>query len=564
MENNTGFSKLLNVKVPAPKRSNFNLSKPWYSTLSPGFLNVVDVLECLPGDDINLSITSRIKSNPAIAPLLGSFKVRFFKFFAPMRNYVPPMNRNDLRTDFKNNFELPVFSISQKTDQEEFLQIVTPGSLLEQIGVPIGFNSRLGSSSGIRINAVPILAYYDIFRNYFLNPQEDTFPLESFDVTSGRNITMRVPIEDLDASFKYWTEHAYANNASPTLNNYFFNRPVGEALPNTLLAEMQLEALGEGSYGLPSVEDYNRLMSFSTHSGLCRTCYGNDVFMSRLATSYVDYVNSEVRVDTSSGSFNINQLRMANKLAKFVDRSVLSGTRYGDWLKAHFGQQNMSHLNVPYFIGAEDYELTFDDVVSQSETGNGENGYLGSVGGRLSEYLPAADDDKFYVKEHGYYMVLMTLTPKVSYFQGLPKYLQKTQFSDIYVPELDAVGWQPILRKDMLASKMAVFGESLYDWDNRADDILGYSPAWIEYMTRQGSIHGQFATSQRYWTLAREFGYRNANGVWEEDYTTYVDPSAYNYAFAGGVEDYVDNFYMLARLNCYAKRNISKQILPSL
>lgn len=573
-------SKLLNVSIPAPRRSMFDLSRPNRSTIAPGLLYPMLVEEILPGDDINLSVESRLKSHATLAPILGMFDCTYYHFFCPMRNYVPDMNLNIKQTNFRDEFTLPTFQIpfngpgSPTYDQltGTVLFSVGAGSLLDYLGLPVGLNMLSSFDDSLRFtsevyNALPLICYWDIWRNYFANPQAETVPVYTGFGHFAGEVELSHEYKELDVRFfDRFFEELLTRQLSglSDINNMFF----------TVLSEYDFSMLdlfnNIGVTNLSTPEIMNTLNAVSSHAGLLPVTYHDDMFVSRLATSYVDYVKRQVTVDTSSGSFTIDSLRMANKLAKFIDKSLLGGTRYGQWLKSHFAVNGMEHLNIPIFLGMDRMSLFFDDVVSQADTGQGDNGELGATGGRASVHYPKTDNVSFYAKEHGYLMTLVALRPRVEYFQGVPKMYQKTQFSDIYVPELDAVGWQPILAKDMYANVNYTYEDgTLSDLvrDGKLllpDQIVGYSPAWIEYMTAVGSAHGQFVSSLDYWVLLRRYSSRNANGeLTPVDLSTYINPEDFNYAFAG-TKDYYDNFYLNQLFNLTIGRNISKQILPTL
>lgn len=544
-------SKLLNVKVPAPKRSMFDLSRPNRMTLSAGLAYPCLVEEILPGDDINLSVETRLKSHATLAPILGMFDCTYYHFFCPLRNYVPGMTLNMKRTEFRDEFDLPTFTVPQSSGSVFY---VGTGSLLDYLGLPVGFSGLSADSPEDRtFNAVPLLAYYDIWRNYFANPQSDFVEMYTGFTQVNENDLFthsrdEIAISELDDIYLELLNGVTDFNDIWTSIGFSFATLFNIINP-----------------AIDTVENRRANLSVNSHAGLLPVTYHDDMFVSRLNTSYVDYVKQQVVVDTSSGSFSIDSLRMANKLAKFIDKSIFGGTRYGQWLKSHFAVNGMEHLNIPIFLGMDRMSLFFDDVVSKAQTGQGDNGELGSTGGRASVHYPNTNNVEFYAKEHGVLMSIVVLRPRVEYFQGIPKMYQKTKFSDIYVPELDAVGWQPILRKDLYANTLITNVEgSNFDMN----EIVGYSPAWIEYMTSVGSVHGQFATSLDYWVLLRRFGVvkYDEEGVVDDvelDVSTYVNPEDYNYPFAG-VEDYHDNFYLNQLFNLTIGRNISKQILPTL
>lgn len=554
-------SKLLNVSIPAPNRSMFDLSRANRSTIAPGLLYPMLVEEILPGDDINLSVEARLKSHATLAPILGMFDCTYYHFFCPLRNYVADMNLNIKQTDFRDEFDLPLIrfrSLNVGNDSDRVIS-VGAGSLLDYLGFPVNMSNKFKLENSTfpvnYFNGIPLLCYFDIWRNYFANPQADRVPF--YQGFAYNSIT-----DTLVNSYSFANVSAF--------DDLFKNILTGGVTVNTAFDESFINITFEDvffnrstvQFDTPEMRD--RMNAYSSHAGLLPVTYHDDMFVSRLSTSYVDYVKSQVVVDTSSGSFSIDSLRMANKLAKFIDKSIFGGTRYGQWLKSHFAVNGMEHLNIPIFLGMDRMSLFFDDVVSQSNTEQGDNGFLGSTGGRASVHYPTTNKVEFYAKEHGYLMTLVALRPRVEYFQGLPKMYQKTKFSDIYVPELDAVGWQPILSKDLYANTMVTAKENRTNSYQNPDAIVGYSPAWIEYMTAVGSAHGQFVSTLDYWVLLRRFvSETNDDSFVSVDFSTYVDPQDYNYAFAG-TDDTVDNFYLNQLFNLYIGRNISKQILPSL
>ena len=60
------------------------------------------------------------------------------------------------------------------TTENEFTQ-VNPSGLLAYLGTR-GYGSIIGvTTKNVEKNAVPLIGYYDIFKNYYANTQEDNF-----------------------------------------------------------------------------------------------------------------------------------------------------------------------------------------------------------------------------------------------------------------------------------------------------------------------------------------------------------------------------------------------------
>ena len=61
------------------------------------------------------------------------------------------------------------------TTEEEQWNQVNPSCLLAYLGIRGFANMEGPTSKNISKNALPILAYYDIFKNYYANTQEENF-----------------------------------------------------------------------------------------------------------------------------------------------------------------------------------------------------------------------------------------------------------------------------------------------------------------------------------------------------------------------------------------------------
>ncbi len=194
------------------------------------------------------------------------------------------------------------------------------------------------------------------------------------------------------------------------------------------------------------------------HLGLLRRTYNDDYFTAFFSNDFVDYQESTARVVVNNNVVTVNQLRLANRVARFVDRPISSGTRYGDWLDVHFGVKTDNRLCIPQFLGSLRVPVVFNDVVSQSQTGEassiGDNTTLGSRASLGQGFKDFSKDSwlRFEAKEHGYLMIMASVVPDVCYVRGIPKMYQKTRFADLYVPEMDAVGYQDLLANEFTAT----------------------------------------------------------------------------------------------------------------
>ena len=161
------------------ERSTHDLSYLWRSPMASGTLVPFMNQLALPGDNWRIELNTELMTLPTIGPLFGSYKVQLDVFEVPMRLYNAKLHMNKLGIgmDMANMF-LPQITLlannhtSYKKTFDDNEQI-NPSSLMKYLGI-----SGIGNISGTTnpcprdFNAVPVLAYWDIYKNYYSNKQE--------------------------------------------------------------------------------------------------------------------------------------------------------------------------------------------------------------------------------------------------------------------------------------------------------------------------------------------------------------------------------------------------------
>lgn len=599
---NNNVSSLLGVDFPQPKQSNFNLGRANFISADVGYIYPIYVEEILPKSFKRLDVKVLVQSNATVAPVMGSFTCKLEAFFIPLRIYFRHLMDNDRAQLYNDDFDYHYFPWLDRGTKSEYahrfsspsgygnLQ-VQAGSLLEYLGMfPSRWNSDTWSEgSGVQqhINAIPFIGYYDIYRNYYSNPHDRTIPFRVYNAIQGLDDLddrlfndMYVNLDNFDRFINDIRSGSISPAGTPTavdVLELWSNRMVGlytyadGTTDNVAVPLFVNQVFGSSS----SLFTGNAL-----HYGLLRRTYKDDYFNSRFQTGFVDYMEQQSLVDTSSGGFTISQLRLQNRLSKYIDKSVFSDTRFGSWLKAHFGTKLNDRLDIPQFLGSMSFSLNFNDIVSTAQTGDSDvvtsNDALGSRAGLGSAYAESNGSFvEFYAKEPGYLMVNFTIVPNVSYTQGIRKLYLKNRFSDMFVPEFDAVGYQDLqrLELDAIGASIQTNGSIGGIAVSTYNTVVGKHPAWLEYMTAVDESHGLMQERLQYgfWTLNRPFNipayFESANAVEVTEASdlassTYIYPELFNTIFA--VTQLTDNFQCRFRFIDKTKQPISKQILPHL
>lgn len=174
-----GSGAKMNVSMHGFERSTHDLSYLWKSTMAPGTLIPFMNLVALPGDTFDIELDANVKTNPTIGPLFGSFKLQLDVFSIPMRLYNRQLHNNKLGIGMDMvKVKFPIMELlgkpidAERKTPPEFQQI-NQSSLLAYLGIRgIAGGEGLNGLVVEQFNAMPFLAYWDIYKNYYINKQE--------------------------------------------------------------------------------------------------------------------------------------------------------------------------------------------------------------------------------------------------------------------------------------------------------------------------------------------------------------------------------------------------------
>ena len=169
-KNTLGDSDKMSVSLKEYGRSTHNLSSAWRSPMGVGTLVPFMKLLGLPGDTFNIDLDTQIMTHPTIGPLFGNFKFQADVFTCPIRLYNAMLHNNTLNIGLDmSKVKLPVSQVYAKDSKMGI------GSIAEYMGVrKVPFDAKNDIYKG-SYQIVPILGYYDVFKNYYANKQEERF-----------------------------------------------------------------------------------------------------------------------------------------------------------------------------------------------------------------------------------------------------------------------------------------------------------------------------------------------------------------------------------------------------
>lgn len=644
-KNTIGDNQKMKVDLHTYNMSTHDLSTIFRNTQSPGTLVPNLVLLAQKGDTVDIDIESHVLTHPTVGPLFGSFKHENHIFSVPLRLYNSWLHNNRTKIGLNMaDIKLPQLrvDINKKTDlptADNPNSQVNPSCLLAYLGIR-GFGTNVATNAESTITmeklAVPFLGYYDIFKNYYANTQEENFYIigatEAIDQiivtqTNGTIIKSTTPdyinigIANADKVQispvnKYDAEELTVTWHNAALDKIVSGHPTDFGtwnkttgvwtvkMTNTVgvlmsitpknrvsLKDYPLEDIDEmrdlilqtkgnttlyvneeqAEYDLPLYKSFGerlptgKLNTTSSQYGLALKTYNSDLLQNWINTEWIDGVtgiNEISAVDVSDGKLTMDALNLSQKIYNMLNRIAVSGGTYRDWLETVFtGGNYMERCETPMFEGGMSTEIVFQEVISNSASGEQP---LGTLAGRgYDTGKQKGGHIKIKVTEPCFIMGIGSITPRIDYSQGNEFFNELKTLDDIHKPALDGIGYQ-----DSLNWQRAWWDDQYQSNSSRLQPAAGKTVAWINYMTNINKTFGNFAVNanEAFMVLNRNYELNPSGAVGETliaDLTTYIDPVKYNYIFAETNLDAM-NFWVQTKFDIKVRRLISAKQIPNL
>lgn len=174
-----GSGKKMKAYLKEYERSTHNLSEKFASSMASGILYPAMCKLALRGDVFDIDIAADARTIPTEGPLFGSYKMQVDVFQCPIRLYQSLLHNNPLALGLNAaQVKFPTVTIETKSHiNEEEAGKFNESCLMKYLGFSgLGHSANLQAENTIGrvLNAVPVLSYYDIFKNYYANKQEES------------------------------------------------------------------------------------------------------------------------------------------------------------------------------------------------------------------------------------------------------------------------------------------------------------------------------------------------------------------------------------------------------
>jgi hypothetical protein len=618
-----GAGNKLKVELKNYERSTHDLGYIWRSTMAAGTLVPFMTELALPGDTFDIELNCDVKTHPTLGPLFGSYKVQLDVFEAPIRLYHSALHNNMLAIgNNMQNVLLPqiqannVTGITALPGDLDNAQI-NPSSLFAYLGIR-GWGFSTTTVAPRSFSAIPFLAYWEIYKNYYANKQETVgyyIENQTATATTVTAVTLNSvsipnpgPIGTPVLTFAGMSASIQYSGTAPDVNQILFTSqeigdhpasqyfnwgtPSAGTIPviNTIIqgvhitgwhylpvqtgikmVQFPLSVIDAKRTSILQTAPTNRYTTTSAESapygpplitsagsqmGLGLKTYQSDLFNNWVSTTWLDAINTTSAVSTVGNSFTIDSLVLARKVYDMLNRIAVSGGTYDDWIDAAYSHEHYTKCETPMYHGGLSKELVFQQTVSLAATNNQPLGTLAGRGALGDKHKGG----KITIKcnEPSYIIGIVSLTPRIDYSQGNKWDTHLSTMDDLHKPGLDQIGFQNLITEQM------AWWDTHWNGSAWVTKSAGRQPAWINYMTNYNRNYGNFAiaSNEMFMTLNRQYT-PDSTTFQIKDLTTYIDPSHYNFIFAETALD-AQNFWVQIALDITARRKMSAKVMPNL
>lgn len=194
----------MEVYLPNFGRSSHNVGKIIRTSQACGTIVPYWCQIGLDGTTFYIDITTKVKTLPTTGPVFGSFKHQIDIFVIPIRLYIAALHNNALGVGLNmSKVLLPQYEVYTantsiyKNDTNRGQ--VNPSSLISYLGIK-GFGHSYVNQYLRRFPAIFNLAYWDIFKNYYANKQEEN----AYVITGVSHIWKKISAGDGIAWNRIW------------------------------------------------------------------------------------------------------------------------------------------------------------------------------------------------------------------------------------------------------------------------------------------------------------------------------------------------------------------------
>lgn len=464
-------NRLNSVLVKRPETNYFDKSHQVTQTQNMGQLVPCYLEEVLPGDKVTINTSHFMRTLPLLAPMMQEVFVYTHYFFVPnrlmWRDWKEFITGGDLGLDAP---ALPYVLLDQ----------VKKCTIPDYLGLPIGTYP----TNPLQVSAFPFYAYALCRDRFYRNQQLQPVLVEDTPLSPGDNTAF---IDGLGL----FGQPLRRNWAADYFTTCLPSPQKGAAveIPLGATADLIFDPSTDTDFFKPDGSD----------SALGAVTAGINPGPGGVGP--YDSGGNAIRIDVSKNhkvnlataiAASVNSLRWAFKLQQYLEINNVAGSRYIEWLKAHFDVTSSdSRLQNPEYLGGGKTRLQISEVLQTSQV-EAQPTPLGDMAGRAVS-SGSINQVSRYFEEHGWIIGISSVMPTASYSQGIPKHWLREDALDYPLPMFGHLGEQPVQNREVYAGAAA------------PKDTFGYQSIYADCTFTNNRIAGEITDTLAYWTMAQQY-----------------------------------------------------------
>lgn len=448
------------------KRHKHSLSNYKLLSCDQGHLVPIGMQEVLPGDTFDHSTSALIRVAPLATPVMHPVRARIHHFFVPYRL-------------IWNDWENFITGGPDGLNASVFPTITTPaatgfavGSLADYLGIPPGVASQ-------EVSALPFRAYSMIWNEYYRD--QDLNTALTVDLTDGPDTTTNVALQAA-----CWERDRFTLARATPQKGAAVTLPLGTTAPVTGIGKVNQTWGGAASV----YESDGTNPTYAAQQAIDIASANTQFRVEKNPAN--DFPNIFADLSLASAA-TITELRTAFALQQYAENRSLYGSRYSDYLAFLGVKSSDARLQRPEYLGGGTQTIQFSEVVQTAPGTYDTDEYpLGNLGGHGIGAMKSNRYRRFF-EEHGVVISLLSVLPKTVYAQGLAKHWNRRTKEDFFQQELQFVGQDEVLNKEV------------YFAHGTPNGTFGYIDRYDEYRRAESTVAGEFRTTLDSWHMARLF-----------------------------------------------------------
>lgn len=445
------------------KRNKFGLSHFHLTTGDMGLLYPLTWIEVKPGDTFRMRTNVFLRTAPLNMPVTHPVNVRVHHVYATNQQ----LWDQGAGAGEKGWPDFITGGLDGDDDQTHpYINLnaaVTQGSLANRLGVPAGDYT----GKNMQVNALPFRMYQHcynhLYRDQHLSTEAGLSTTDGADSTTSQSLQRVCWQKDRFTAARPWEQ-------------------LGSTVIVPLAGTAPVTGIGA---------------SDTTSSGATGTVYETDGGSTTYAQHKIGASDTAIKLEMEGSSpyylniranlaaatgMDINDLRLSFALQHFMENAARYGGRYSDYIRRYGIRPDDLRLREPLILGSGHRTISFSPVATTSDSGTRDVGEL--VGNGVAALR--SNRWRRFFGEHGIVMTFLSVLPVTVYGEGLRKEFFRETKEDYYQHELEDLGEQAVLNKEIY-------------WDHATPDgEFGFQSQYDEYRTMHSYVSAEMSDGEQY------------------------------------------------------------------